>query len=119
MVTCFFQFFILIKIYQGESVKSQTENIELKINLIYGCRSVNPAKWATPFVVWGACDAVCLRVEQADHLDDHFNDDNDDDDDDDDVRLKRDVTSSVLVVETREKKESLRPRVLLFGRPTL
>ena len=33
--------------------------------------------------------------------------------------LQKDVTSSVLVVDTSEKKESLRPSVLPFPPPTL
>ena len=41
-------------------------------NSIYGCRSIHPAKWVAPFVIWRASDAVRLRVDQADHLDDCY-----------------------------------------------
>ena len=40
-------------------------------NLIYRCGSIHPAKWAAPVLIWGACDAVGLRVDPADHLDHH------------------------------------------------
>ena len=55
-----------------EADKDTQRHIKNRHNSIYGCRSIHPAKWVAPFVIWRASDAVRLRVDQADHLDDCY-----------------------------------------------
>ena len=55
-----------------EADKDTQRHIKKQKHSIYGCRSIHPAKWVAPFVIWRASDAVRLRVDQADHLDDCY-----------------------------------------------